>query len=100
LANNPSGRPPVVFEPGQVRELGHVFDVVWALVQPELGPTCTDLQAARDRLAAIVMELAADHQLDAAQVASTALRRMHEEVLQAQLEVRRELPGPAERARG
>jgi hypothetical protein len=90
VANNSYNRPPVVFEPSQFRELGHVFDVVWALVQTELGSAGVDLQAARDRLAAMVLELAADHQLDAAQVASTAVRRMREEVLCKHLEARPE----------
>jgi len=84
----------VVFEPSQFRELGHLFDVVWALVQTELGSAGADLQAARDRLAAIVLELAADHQLDAAQVASTAIRRIREELLRKHLEARPELSGP------
>jgi hypothetical protein len=97
VANNSYRRPPVMFEPGQVREVGHVFDVVWPLVQTELGPACTDLQAARDRLAAIVLELAADHQLDAAQVASIAVHRMREEVLRTHLVARRpEQAGPDE----
>ena len=81
MANTSYSRPLVAVEPDPVRELGHVFDVVWALVEAELGSAGTDLQAARDRLALIVLELAADHQLDATQVASTALRRLREEVL-------------------
>lgn len=94
VAKNSYSRPSVVFEPSQFRELGHLFDVVWALVHTELGSAGADLQAARDRLAAIVLELAADHQLDAAQVASTAIRRIREELLRKHLEARPELSGP------
>jgi hypothetical protein len=73
--------PLVGFEPGQLHRLADVFVEVWSSVEAEVGSSGADLQVARDRLAAIVLELAADRQLDDLQVARTADRLIREEFL-------------------
>ena len=81
MATHPFKHPLVAFEPGQLHRLGEVFRLVWASVEAEVGLSGADLQVARDRLAAIVLELGADRQLDDLQVARTATRLIREEFL-------------------
>ena len=66
------------FVPETLKVLGEVFDEVWASVAPEFGDDPDDIEAARIRLATIVLELAQDGQLGPLQITRTASRLIRE----------------------
>jgi hypothetical protein len=58
--------------------LGVVFDTVWASVICDLGGYADETEIARNRLAAIIFDLARDGQLGPHQIAHTARRLFRE----------------------
>lgn len=66
------------FEPGTLKILCEVLDEVWASVSAEYGNDPHEIEAARLRLATIIIDLGRDGQLDALQIARTAGRLMRE----------------------
>jgi hypothetical protein len=57
---------------------GEIFDEVWQSILPDVGDDAREIKTARDRLAALILELAKDGQLDALQITRTAGRLMRE----------------------
>lgn len=98
MATHPFKHPPVAFEPSRLHSLCEVFEEVWSSVETEVGSSGADIQVARDRLAAIVIELGADRQLNDLQVSSTAARMIREEFVRTRQTARPEMPGPNEHA--
>jgi hypothetical protein len=66
------------FSPATCKMLGGVFDTVWSSVIPDLGDPCGETDIARNRLAAIIFDLARDGQLGPHQIAHTARRLFRE----------------------
>ena len=62
------------FEPDELRMLGEVFDQVWAIVALDFGADPDEIEAARMRLATIILDLAKDGQLGSHQISGTATR--------------------------
>jgi hypothetical protein len=62
------------FGPETLKMLGDVFDKVWAVVAPEFGDDHREIEAARIRLATIVLKLAKDGQLGPLEITRTAGR--------------------------
>lgn len=70
------------FEPETLKVLCQVLDEVWASVSADYGTGAQDIEAARLRLATIILDLGRDGQFDALQIAQTAGRIMREKAAQ------------------
>jgi hypothetical protein len=66
------------YSPATCKMLGVVFDTVWASVICDLGGYADETEIARNRLAAIIFDLARDGQLGPHQIAHTARRLFRE----------------------
>lgn len=64
------------FDPERLKQLGELFDEIWASLADDAGPKATDEM--REELAKVMLKLAADGQLSDLQIASTAARQMRE----------------------
>jgi hypothetical protein len=62
------------FEPDALKMLGEAFDEAWASIASSYGEDASAIEAARLRLAGIMIELARDRQLGPDQLKRTALR--------------------------
>jgi hypothetical protein len=62
------------FSPATLKMLGAVFDTVWASVATDFGGNPDEIETARMRLAAIILDLARDGQLGPHQIARSAAR--------------------------
>jgi hypothetical protein len=69
-----------IFEPDTLKILGNIFDEVWATVAPDFNDDVGHIETTRTRLAVIILDLAADGQLGAFQIAMTAGRLMRQEL--------------------
>lgn len=58
--------------------LGEVLDEIWQSLAPEYGSDPRAIEAARTRLAIIILALAKDHQLSAREIKRTAARLMRD----------------------
>ena len=67
------------FEPASLHMLGEMFDEVWACIAPDIGNRREDVEAARNRLAAILLKLAKDGQFGPLQITRTSARLMREQ---------------------
>jgi hypothetical protein len=67
------------YGPEQLKELGELFDAVWASVALDFVEDGEGKEAVRARLATIVLDLAKDGQLDAMQITRTAGRLIGQE---------------------
>ena len=66
------------YAPETVAMLGEVLGEVWSSVASEFANDTQAVEAARTRLACIILDLAKDRQLSALQIARTAARLMRE----------------------
>jgi hypothetical protein len=66
------------FNPDEVRALRRLFDDVWASLAREIGDDPHQVEAARMRLATIVIDLAKLRSLDDLELTHTAARLMRE----------------------
>lgn len=66
------------YDPETLAVLGEVLEEVWAWVASEFANDAQTVEAARIRLACIILDLAKDRQLSALQIAQTAARLMRE----------------------
>jgi hypothetical protein len=66
------------FDPDTVKMLGEVLDEIWQSLAPEYGSDPQAIEAARTRLAIVILALAKDHQLSAREIKRTAARLMRE----------------------
>ena len=66
------------YGPEELKELGNLFDAVWASVALDFGED-GGKEAVRARLATIVLDLAKDGQLGAMQITRTACRLIRQE---------------------
>jgi hypothetical protein len=69
---------PIVFEPDNLKELGEIFDQVWAYAAIDFGDHPEQIETARIRLATIILDLAKDGQLGRHQITRTALRLIYQ----------------------
>ena len=66
----------VTFDPEQLQTVQKAFDDAWEVVAPQISTRPEAIEAARTKLAEIVLGLARNGMLDAATMTETAVQRM------------------------
>ena len=66
------------FDPAQVKTMGQAFEDVWEQIAPQVSARAGAIDAARHKLAQLVLSLAKRGILDREKIKEEALRLMHE----------------------
>lgn len=77
------------FEPADLKCLRDAFDEVWASIAPNYRKDAATVDAAQQKLATIILDLAKDGQLGPLQITRTAGRLMRENYLPGYLKYAR-----------
>jgi hypothetical protein len=65
-----------IYDPDQVKALGQAFDAAWARIGPTVSSRAHAIEAARLKLASIVLGLAKAGNFDPQQLADAAVQQM------------------------